>query len=126
MPQESRLCTYRRRELWILLRCAAPSRRVLKERDTEVLTSFQVRDIDVGRSHVTVEGPDRSVTAGAIVNCGGLFSDHLARMAGIDPEVRIVSFRGASTTTSWALPGRWSGRRSILSRTRGSHSWASI
>lgn len=68
--------------------------RVLRERDTEVLTSFQVRDIDVGRSHVTVEGPDRSVTAGAIVNCGGLFSDHLARMAGIDPEVRIVSFRG--------------------------------
>ena len=67
---------------------------VLTERGAEILTSFRVRDMDIGRSRVTVKGDHRSVTAGAVVNCGGLFSDQLARMAGMDPEVRIVSFRG--------------------------------
>lgn len=67
---------------------------VLRARGVEILTSFRVRDIDIGRSRVTVAADHRSLTAGAIVNCGGLFSDRLARMAGVDPEVRIVSFRG--------------------------------
>jgi L-2-hydroxyglutarate oxidase len=31
---------------------------------------------------------------GALVNCGGLFSDRLARKGGIEPEARIVPFRG--------------------------------
>ncbi len=29
-----------------------------------------------------------------LVNCGGLFCDRLARLAGVDPPVRIVPFRG--------------------------------
>lgn len=67
---------------------------VLAEHGAQILTSFPVRAINIGRSYVTVEAPHRSVTARAIVNCGGLFSDRLALMAGIDPEVRIVPFRG--------------------------------
>lgn len=67
---------------------------VLRERDATISTSFRVEHIDVARSHVTVEGPHRSVTARAVVNCGGLHSDRLARAAGLDPEVRIVAYRG--------------------------------
>ena len=32
--------------------------------------------------------------AGQVVNCAGLYSDHVARMSGIKPAVRIVPFRG--------------------------------
>jgi (S)-2-hydroxyglutarate dehydrogenase len=35
-----------------------------------------------------------ALRARAVVNCGGLHSDRIARMAGIDPPVRIVPFRG--------------------------------
>ncbi|WP_420611701.1 L-2-hydroxyglutarate oxidase [Candidatus Spongiisocius sp.] len=67
---------------------------VLRERDATISTSFRVENISVSRSHVAVEGSDRAITARVVVNCGGLYSDHLARAAGLDPEVRIVAFRG--------------------------------
>ena len=67
---------------------------VLRERGTTISTSFRVGNLAISRSHVTVEGSDRSVTARAVVNCGGLHSDRLARAAGLDPMVRIVAFRG--------------------------------
>lgn len=67
---------------------------VLRERGATISTSFRVDNLATSRSHVTVEGSDRSVTARAIVNCGGLYSDRLARAAGLDPAVRIVAFRG--------------------------------
>jgi len=34
------------------------------------------------------------ITAGQFVNCAGLHSDRLARMAGLNPSVRIIPFRG--------------------------------
>ena len=67
---------------------------VLVERHATIATSFRVENIDIARSHVTVEGSHRSITARGIVNCGGLYSDRLAMAAGVDPQVRIVSFRG--------------------------------
>ena len=67
---------------------------VLRERGATISTSFRVENISVSRSHVAVEGSDRAVTARVVVNCGGLYSDRLARAAGLDPEVRIVAFRG--------------------------------
>jgi len=67
---------------------------VLLERGATISTSFRVENMDIARSHVTVEGSDRSVTARVVVNCGGLHSDRLARAAGFNPAVRIVAFRG--------------------------------
>src|SRR5690606_37877011 len=29
-----------------------------------------------------------------LINCGGLHSDRIARLSGVDPKVRIVPFRG--------------------------------
>src|SRR6185295_14708078 len=34
------------------------------------------------------------ITARKLVNCAGLYSDVIARMAGAEPEVQIVPFRG--------------------------------
>lgn len=43
-------------------------------------------------TRVEWDGGDRS--ADVVINCAGLHSDRIARLAGIDPEVRIVPFRG--------------------------------
>lgn len=42
------------------------------------------------------------VRARVLVNCAGLHSDRVARLAGDDPGMRIVPFRGS--TTSWPGP----------------------
>lgn len=43
---------------------------------------------------VVVETTGDAVSAPALVNCGGLQSDRIARMAGLEPDLRIVPFRG--------------------------------
>jgi L-2-hydroxyglutarate oxidase len=46
------------------------------------------------RDGVTVATRYGELRAGALVNCAGLHSDRVARLAGDDPGVRIVPFRG--------------------------------
>jgi (S)-2-hydroxyglutarate dehydrogenase len=43
---------------------------------------------------VRISTPDDEVVADYFVNCAGLHSDRLARMAGMQPAVRIIPFRG--------------------------------
>jgi (S)-2-hydroxyglutarate dehydrogenase len=43
---------------------------------------------------VAVESADGDLVADALVNCAGLYSDRIARMAGLTPSARIVPFRG--------------------------------
>ena len=45
-------------------------------------------------SEVALENATGAVTALWAINCAGLFSDRIARMAGERPEVQIVPFRG--------------------------------
>lgn len=41
-----------------------------------------------------IETDDDAYEAGFVINCAGLHSDRVARMAGVDPGARIVPFRG--------------------------------
>jgi L-2-hydroxyglutarate oxidase len=41
-----------------------------------------------------VETPRGAFSTGSLINCAGLFSDRISRMAGDDPGVMIVPFRG--------------------------------
>jgi L-2-hydroxyglutarate oxidase len=66
----------------------------LVERGVEVITSLEVKNIGTDGSGAVLEGEHRSVRVGGFVNCGGLYSDRLAAMAGLDPPVRIIPFRG--------------------------------
>jgi L-2-hydroxyglutarate oxidase len=50
-----------------------------------------VRQIDNQTVLETSRGP---VRAKALVNCAGLHSDRVAKLCGIDPDVRIIPFRG--------------------------------
>lgn len=59
-----------------------------------VRTGCQVRGILPLRDGLLLETSFGSLRAKTLINCAGLHSDRMARMCGIDPEVRIVPFRG--------------------------------
>ncbi len=60
----------------------------------ELIVGSTVTAISVTDSEVVVHHDAGTVTADYLVNCAGLQSDRIARMAGLAPEVRIVPFRG--------------------------------
>jgi L-2-hydroxyglutarate oxidase LhgO len=58
------------------------------ETNAKVLAVVRTRDgVEIGTSRLAVD-------ARFIVNCAGLYSDVIARLAGVEPDVRIVPFRG--------------------------------
>ena len=59
-----------------------------------VLTSALVTGIRRSAVEIVVETPRGAFSTDALINCAGLFSDRIARMAGDDPGVLIVPFRG--------------------------------
>ncbi len=60
----------------------------------EVRTGFHVESLAAEAGGVTVESGGSMIRVGGIINCGGLYSDHIARLAGVEPTVRIIPFRG--------------------------------
>ncbi|WP_207669998.1 L-2-hydroxyglutarate oxidase [Orlajensenia flava] len=75
----------------------AVSRRLAElavETGAEMLLSTQATRISVTGSGVRVEHASGSVSADLLINCAGLYSDRIARMAGLVPEARIIPFRG--------------------------------
>jgi L-2-hydroxyglutarate oxidase len=59
-----------------------------------VLTSAAATGIRRLANEIVVETPRGAFSTGSLINCAGLFSDRISRMAGDDPEVMIVPFRG--------------------------------
>ena len=60
----------------------------------EVRTSSEVRGIRENANGTVVETTAGTFHAQFVINCAGLFSDRISRMAGERPEVRIIPFRG--------------------------------
>lgn len=60
----------------------------------EVRLGTAVTGIGAQTWGVTVETEVGRVHADRLVNCGGLQSDRIARLAGLDPDIRIIPFRG--------------------------------
>jgi L-2-hydroxyglutarate oxidase LhgO len=67
---------------------------LLLAQGSEVQTGSAVTGVRQGSGEVVLETAAGAVTAQWAINCAGLFSDRIARMAGEDPEVQIVPFRG--------------------------------
>lgn len=67
---------------------------LITEGGGRLLTGTEIVGIDSRADQVTVEATDGEHRADRFVNCAGLQSDRLARLAGLDPDVRIVPFRG--------------------------------
>ncbi len=72
----------------------------------EVRTGARVVAIAAGADGLTIEtAAGEPVRAAFLVNCAGLQSDRVARLAGARPEVRIVPFRG--DYLELVVPARW-------------------
>jgi L-2-hydroxyglutarate oxidase len=59
-----------------------------------VLTSAAATGIRRTGSEIVVETPLGAFSTDSLINCAGLFSDRISRMAGDEPGVMIVPFRG--------------------------------
>jgi len=69
--------------------------RELVSRGVTIEYNFPVTAITrVRGGGVAVSTPDHTITARRIVNCAGLYSDVVARLAGAPTEVQIIPFRG--------------------------------
>jgi L-2-hydroxyglutarate oxidase len=60
----------------------------------ELILDAEAKQIRVSASSVTVVHSQGETTSDFLINCAGLHSDQIASMAGIDPGVRIIPFRG--------------------------------
>ena len=60
----------------------------------EVVLGTPVLSIRRSAHQVAVETTSGTITAQAAVNCAGLHSDVVARASGLEPDARIVAFRG--------------------------------
>jgi L-2-hydroxyglutarate oxidase len=59
-----------------------------------VFTSTPAIAIRRSAGEIVVEAPKRAFATRALINCAGLYSDRIARMAGDTPKTIIVPFRG--------------------------------
>lgn len=73
--------------------CAALAR-LIGQHGGQVRLGTEIVGIDGRFDGVTVTTTAGEFTAAQFVNCAGLHSDRLARLAGLDPAVRIIPFRG--------------------------------
>jgi (S)-2-hydroxyglutarate dehydrogenase len=60
----------------------------------EIRTGFEVVAAPATPSGRRLESPAGWMEAKTVVNCGGLYVDRLARMMGLETDIRIVPFRG--------------------------------
>ncbi len=68
---------------------------LLEKRGVEIMTGAGVSAIRRPSGQgLVLETPRGAVATRFLVNCAGLYSDEVARLMGIEPEVRIIPFRG--------------------------------
>ena len=67
---------------------------LISARGGTVLTSAAATGIKRTSNEIVVETSRGAFSTGALINCAGLHSDRIARMAGDEPGVMIVPFRG--------------------------------
>lgn len=74
---------------------AATMARVLESRGVRIVTGARVTDLGPAAGGLEAITPVGRFRTRLLVNCAGLYSDHVARLAGLRPPVRIMPFRGA-------------------------------
>jgi (S)-2-hydroxyglutarate dehydrogenase len=73
---------------------AAKYRDLVVQSGSEVLTGYDVERIVRDKETINLETPSGTVSARLLVNCAGLNSDRVAKLAGADLGLRIIPFRG--------------------------------
>ena len=72
---------------------AAVARRIAEDLPGDLRAGAPLEAVEVGEA-VTMHVGGSMCRARLVVNCAGLHCDRVARLAGVNPEVRIVPFRG--------------------------------
>ncbi len=67
---------------------------LIQEQGGEVRTGCRAEKITDDGSAKVITTSGGEVRARFLINCGGLHSDRIARMSGVDPKAKIVPFRG--------------------------------
>jgi L-2-hydroxyglutarate oxidase len=67
---------------------------VIQENGGEIIFSEKVIDIQLGNDKAVVVTDKRSYNTRLVVNCGGLYSDKIARLTSKNINVKIIPFRG--------------------------------
>lgn len=60
----------------------------------QIFTSHRVIGIHRKSTHIDLDTTGKAISTKLLINCGGLYSDRLAKMAGMEPPCQIVPFRG--------------------------------
>lgn len=68
--------------------------RLIMKNGGEIKLNSKVLSIKVNCNQILVRTEEDEFNAKYLVNCGGLFSDKISRMSGINPDVKIIPFRG--------------------------------
>jgi L-2-hydroxyglutarate oxidase len=64
------------------------------ERGGQILTGFKVEKIKEEGESIVISSDLKKVESRIAIGCAGLYADHLARIAGLEPSLQIVPFRG--------------------------------
>ncbi|SFJ48787.1 L-2-hydroxyglutarate oxidase [Halobacillus dabanensis] len=67
---------------------------LLENAGAEFMLGSAVVDISERENEVVIDTPEKSLHSRFMINCAGLYSDRLVKMAGIHTDLRIVPFRG--------------------------------
>jgi len=67
---------------------------VVKKGGGEIRTSTRVLNVHSDGGEFVLQTANGDVHTRHIINCGGLQSDRVARMCGVDPKLQIIPFRG--------------------------------
>ncbi len=68
--------------------------KIIQEAGGEIRLNSRVNSIRRGSDEIVLETASGAIQTRNLINCAGLQSDRVARMAGIDPKLQIVPFRG--------------------------------
>jgi (S)-2-hydroxyglutarate dehydrogenase len=68
--------------------------RIVADAGSEVWTGARVLGVARREGTLVLETARGTVRSRFLINCGGLQSDRVARLCGVDPGVRIIPFRG--------------------------------
>ena len=67
---------------------------MIQSQGGRILTSTKVTGVRSFANEISVAASVSAFSARYVINCAGLFSDRISRMAGTEPDVMIVPFRG--------------------------------
>lgn len=73
---------------------AAQLRKILSDRGCDMYFSSPVKNVIRKNGEITVIAGDSEVKSRFIVGCAGLYADKIAELCGLDPECKIIPFRG--------------------------------